>query len=43
MDTVFDQNNADFYDNHILLRVTMVRLFRPEFGLKPRYFAFIYI
>ena len=35
--TSFDQNTAEFYYNHILL--TMICIFWPEFGLKPRYVA----
>ena len=31
----FDQNTAEFYDNHILL--TMISIFWPEFWLKPSY------
>ena len=34
---VFYQTTAEFYDNHILL--TMICIFWPEFGLKPRYVA----
>ena len=37
MFTSFDQNTAEFYDNHILL--TMISIFWPELGLKPRYVA----
>ena len=37
MSTSFGQNTSEFYDKHILL--TVVCLFLPEFGLKPRYFA----
>ena len=36
--TSFDQNTAEFYDNHILL--ILIFIFWHEFGLKPRYFAF---
>ena len=34
---VFYKNAAEFYDNHIF--ITMICIFWPEFGLKPRYVA----
>ena len=37
MFTSFGQKTTEFYDNHILL--TMIFIFFPEFGLKPRYVA----
>ena len=35
--TSFGKNAAEFYDKHILL--TLLRLFWPEYGLKPHYLA----
>ena len=34
--TIFGQNTFEFYDKHIFL--TVLRIFWPEFRLKPRYF-----
>ena len=35
--TSFGQNTVEFHDKHVLL--TVLCIFWPEFGLKPRYFA----
>ena len=35
--TSFGHNTAEFYDKQILL--TVICIFWPEFGLKPRYFV----
>ena len=35
--TSFAQNTAEFHDTHT--RLTVLCIFLPEFGSKPRYFA----
>ena len=39
--TSFGQNTAELYDKHIILYVTMICIFWPEFGLIQRYFALL--